>query len=950
MELPIPCHTKRKVSIFMNIRTQIAAVAGSLVLFPAYGNPLPVLDLDFSAAEGFSDDAVLEGIQSFNAQGGWKAGDTAGSGYAFCSNAWNRARNLASFTLETNESVIIETTLRLYDSDGTFSSGDAFMIGFAENAQHAGTNTPSIGSRLEIASDGGYEFGHNSSQFIVPASESGDWIKFTQIIYRDPETDQFSGYLSATNLTSGYDLGSIYDPWIQSTDDGSWGGNMRPSFRTWQNNGGTALQIDRWTVSTSTNSRPEIPVEPPEGTNTVIVTVDATRTRAIGGFTGFNRDTWFGIYQDTGYGDWYNIDGKDPNEWVYEDGNMLPSRGTWDFEKYWNGSGNTYFSEDPLRSGFLDTNEVYTSYSASRLIYAKNLAPHHRTVQSGAGHGRFAEFICWPSNLTHNVLTVSNHQSHAEATSAYFQKIHDVDALMPYWYEVMNESTIQNNFGWHWDSDAWDKLAEFHNAVADRMAIDWPEVKVAGPTDAYAFRDGEDSTFTTWENTNKKFVDLSGEKLGAYAFHAYEHDFTKADQGSHATVYDAQYSHFNVWSKGRLESFIDLWENEHEIRWGDRRPFVMSEYGILGWDDVNYFTYVKSCNAMLVKMMDRPDVMDKMSVFILMITGWDLSNRNAVFVWNYDTGQWERSPSYNYLHFWSDLNGDYLFNSSDSYHLLSRAFLDGHQLYVVLHNNYNNPFFVDLQNSLPQGTSVVSSEIKKMYGADGNLVFEDYAPLASLTNILLETESTAIVRLTLSGSPSLEAEYEDHYYGDKVLEDIEANVDQNFTIHIPAGVNDEVRGGTLFFSLHKANGFSVNPEITVNSTSITNVPDITHSAGVVRSWKQFAAEIPASVLQEGNNTVTLNFPASGGKITNVRLALVGDGKHFINGTPLPGGGMQIAVPTVTGRNYKVLRSSDLLLAGSWTEVDSFAGTGQIEIIEDSDALPQQFYKIEISTP
>jgi agarase len=482
------------------------------------------------------------------------------------------------------------------------------------------------------------------------------------------------------------------------------------------------------------------------------------------------------------------------------------------------------------------------------------------------------------------------------------------------------------------------------------MAVDWPDVKVAGPTDAYAYRDGDDSTFTSWKNTNQKFVDLSGNKLGAYAFHAYEHDFTTVEEGQHETVYDAQFSHFNVWSKGRLPSFIDLWDNEHEIRWGDRRPFVMSEYGILGWDEVNYFTYIKSCNAMLVSMMDRPDIMDKMSVFILSMTRWDPSNRNAMFISDDDGKSWYKSTAYNYLHFWGDLNGDYLFSSSDSYHLMSRSFLDGNTLYLVLHNNYNSPFAVNLQESLPTGTSIVSAEVKKLYGEAGNLVFQDYTTVPDLTDVRLETEATAIVRLTLSNAPELPMEFEDSFYGDRVLEDIQADIDHTFTIAIPSGVNDEVSGGTLFFSLHKANGFSYNPEITVNGTAITNVPDITHSDGVVRSWKQFAVDIPAEALQEGDNTVQLRFPFAGGKITSVRLALVGDGKHYIEGTPLPDGGMQVEFPTLTGRNYRVWRSNNLMQAGNWESVTNFTGTGQVAIIEDSAASPQQFYKVEVSTP
>lgn len=900
-----------------------------------------LFDVDFTAVEGFSEGAGFNNIASINAQANWMASDVGGLGYATNSANWTRARHYTGFTLEPGDSVVIETTLRL--SGTSFPDRAIYMIGFAEASVSVGSVTPSLGSTITSSSDGSYWFGSADSELqriTVPAPDAADWIKFTQVITRSATSNEFTGIVSAVNLTKGVDLGSASSPWTHSTSDGSWGGTMRASFRALQSEG-VELHLDRWSAST---------VEQPIQTFEVaVVNVDVTRKRAIGGFSALNRDTWFGIYQDTGYGEGRTVDGKDPEEWVYEDGNMLPSRGTWQFSSYWDGGGYSYFLEDPLRPGFIDTNEVYNTYSAGRLIYAKNLAPHHRTIMSGAGKGRYAEFICWPTNLTSGVLTVSNHQSHAEATSAYFQKIHDTDALMPYWYEVLNESDVPKNFGWHYDDDAWDKLAEFHITVADRMAIDWPEVKVAGPVDAWAYRDGKDGSFSSWNKANKKFIDLAGNSLGAYAFHAYEMDFTIAAQGSHATVYDAQFESSTIWSKGRIESFADLWENEHEIRWGDRKPFIISEYGVLSWDDVNYFSYIKACNSMLIALMDRPDIMDKMSVYIHCLAGWDPSQRLSMFITDDGGSTWYKSSAYNYLYFWSDLNGDYLFSSTDSYHVKCRAFLDGDQLYVILHNNYNEPFLINLQEALPTGTVVASAQVKTLTQSNGDVLYTPYAAVADLSTIVLDTEATAIVRLSLSNTPDLPVVYEENYYGNKVLEDINGGVDETFSINIPAGINDDVSNGTLYFSLHKTDGFSVNPAISVNGNSITNVPDITHSAGVVNCWKQFAVDVPVGHLQEGNNSIALQFPGSGGKITNIRLAVVGDGKHYISGTPLVGGGAQIEIPTVNGREYRLLRSANLV-AGGWTPVTNFAGTGTVELIDDPVASDQQFYKVEMFLP
>lgn len=196
----------------------------------------------------------LNGIQGVQAQSTWDAGDTAGTGYATSIGDWQRARNTTSFALSVGQSVIIETTLRLTDADGIYSNADNFEIGFAEIAQHTGSNTPSIGATIHTYADGSYWFGGGpvANQIAVAAANSTNWIKFTQVITRTATTGQFSIYASATNLTTGVDLGAVASAWTESTSDGSWGGSMMASFRTWANTQDTALQIDRWKVSVST--------------------------------------------------------------------------------------------------------------------------------------------------------------------------------------------------------------------------------------------------------------------------------------------------------------------------------------------------------------------------------------------------------------------------------------------------------------------------------------------------------------------------------------------------------------------------------------------------------------------------------------------------------------------------------------------------------------------------
>ncbi|MDF7826267.1 hypothetical protein P4B35_19725 [Pontiellaceae bacterium B12227] len=855
----------------------LAALALPLL---AAGNPQPVLDLDFTAAEGFSDGTTLDGTQSMNTQGGWKAGDTAGTGYAFSSNAWNRARNMATFTLAVDDSVVIETILRLSDHDGIYSATDSFRIGFAENAQHAGTNTPSIGSSIEITSDGGYQFGYEDAKITVDSAQATDWVVLTQTIFREAGTDQFSGYIAASNVTAGTDLGTLSNHWNQSTDDGSWGGSMRPSFRTYANTQDTALEIDRWTVVTSTNARPVYMPPPAVVTNDVTVTVDLTRKRSIGGVQTLDREQWFGVYHETGYGT-REVDGKSIDEWILEEGRMLPSRGTVDYHGYWANGSTTYYSEDPSRPGYINPAELTNHLGAvGRYVTALGIDPNHKTVFSGSGHGRYPDFMCWPTNQTHGVYTVSNHAAHGEAVVIAHANIQNAGGLMPTWYEVMNESSIQNNFGWHWDPGAWDKLAELHTGVADAMhASEFSNtVRIAGPTDAYPFRDGKDGDFSNWLGSDKIFIEKAGHKMDAYAIHTYEQMVTNS-----TSSFDDQFSVTEIWHQGRLASFIDLWENDHHLIHGGTLPFVFSEYGMLGnknpYGDRNAYYQVRSCNGILLSLMDRPDVVDKMSAFLMSQAPYNW-NQKRVFFASEDSGTTMYKTSYfEYLRFWHDLDGDYLFSETDNQHLTARAFLNNNDtLYVVMKNNFNAPFRMDLAALLPAGAATGAAEIQRIYfnGID-DVARDPFAPLASLNDVLIVPDETVMLRVPITGIPQLLVWEEYNHYGSGTLVPMVGSQAEAFSFDVPS---DQLNGnaeGRVNISLYSKIGFSgAPPQVSVNGTVVTNVPDVSFTDGAVRSWKQITVPVPAGILKQGANSVVITPTEGGGtkKITSVRLTTV----------------------------------------------------------------------------
>jgi len=722
-------------------------------------------------------------------------------------------------------------------------------------------------------------------------------------------------------------------------------------------------------------SVPAVSVPETAGPLPVTVHVDATRIRSIGGVSSLDRHAWFGVYHEAGYGNKV-VDGKKMDEWIWEEGRMWPSRGT---------IGLAEFPEDPARPSFIDPAAISNfTGKLARYVTALGYDPDHKAIFSGRGHGDFPLYMCWPTNLTRGVATVSNHLAHGEAVVRIFQRMDELGGLLPKWFEVTNESDIQKNFGWHWDADAWDKLAEYHNAVADAMhtSVFSNTVKVAGPCDAWPLRDGTGGDFLQWERTNKKFVHLSGGKIDAYAFHAYEKMDTR-------TSYESHLGRADVWHLGRLPAFLDLWQNEQFITWSNTLPFVFSEYGMLSdpVEEGNNFWKIRSSNGILLSLLDRPDVVDKMSVFIPSFAPYDLMSPRVFFASDDGGVTYRKTSNFEYLRFWHDLQGDYLFSTVDSRHLVQHAFLDGGtNLFVVMKNNFKDPIAVDIQTVLPPGASVGTAQLQRIYNAGDDIGRDPFSPVSGLESIPVNADETVMLKIGLSGLPVLPPWNETNLYANRTLVPMQTGQPEDFILNLPVGADRSGSTGRLYIGLYSFTGFSnALQQVSVNDVHLDAIPDLFDTSGAVRYWTQISIPVPAGILQAGDNTVRI-VPDQGDdlmKITGVRLAAVtpgypiqfdqwlaeygindpnedsdGDGftawEEYICGTHphqpnsrlqlLPSARTGFYFASETGRVYSVEAADDL--RSEWILLTSgISGTGGAVEFTDSDDVPSRFYRI-----
>ena len=194
------------------------------------------------------------------------------------------------------------------------------------------------------------------------------------------------------------------------------------------------------------------------------------------------------------------------------------------------------------------------------------------------------------------------------------------------------------------------------------------------------------------------------------------------------------------------------------MTWGHTLPFVISEYGLLDnpAGDSNAFYQIRSYNGILLSLLDRPDVIDKMSAFLPSYAPYNLASDRVLFKSEDGGSSYAKTSYFEYLRFWHDLKGDYLFTNTDNPHVLQHAFLDGNtNLYLVVQNNYNNGFEIDVNVNLPAGASVVSAEVQRLYEAGNDIARAPFSAVTDLNQVAIGIDETIMVSNRFNGSFSI---------------------------------------------------------------------------------------------------------------------------------------------------------------------------------------------------
>lgn len=461
-----------------------------------------------------------------------------------------------------------------------------------------------------------------------------------------------------------------------------------------------------------------------------------------------------------------------------------------------------------------------------------------------------------------------------------------VDGERPAFFEPMNEPFV------HAGDDVFNdqqpdaqlmrvRMAEWFGEVGKAFdnSPELADMKVIGYSSAWPSMELYD--FKHWEDRQKMFMDKAGQYMDAFAVHLYD--------GLNVTGQDNQRSGSNS------EAILDLIETYSYTKWGEIKPHAITEYGLIEkgfpaeYSDLKFIQAIKGQNHLVFGLLDRED---RLAISIPFTTGkaqWHITEAN-----NYEPygatlfrpvnvtptsnpnkpniGGWEYTSRINFYKLWKEVKGNRVRVHSSDPDVFVQAFLEGNHAYIGLNNIETNTKTValDFLNSLSNVKSVTIKKLKIFL--DKSPIYEEYTQTTLPETLDLLEGETVMFEIEMESSPVFtNAIRSQKYYTSKHLQTIVANQTYSFQFNgvaLGTGQGEAI----LRMGIGRKHNKSKAPIVKVNGTIVT----------VPTDWKGYdqanrddffgTIEIPVSMeLIQENNTITIQFPDSDGRISSLIL-------------------------------------------------------------------------------
>ncbi|SFB97565.1 Ricin-type beta-trefoil lectin domain-containing protein [Microbulbifer thermotolerans] len=466
----------------------------------------------------------------------------------------------------------------------------------------------------------------------------------------------------------------------------------------------------------------------------------------------------------------------------------------------------------------------------------------------------------------------------AKWAANYFKYYFD-DETRPKFYEPINEPFVHaDEFGID-DDIARKQITNLYKEIGkefDRQNID---TKVLGYASAWPSLELWD--FDHFNSRMKMFMDEAGPYMDGFSLHLYD--------GVNVTGANSQRSGSN------LEAILDLVETYSYVKWNKIKPLAITEYGGIEegygdtYSDVKSVQSIRSINHMLFQLMERQDRLLTSIPFISDKSAWHYSAENnwepyvAVLlrpdknsIVNGKPTRFIWTPRVHFYQLWSEVKGKRAYAVSDNPDIQVQAFVSGSKAYVALNSLSETNQWVDLGfvNDMGSVTNVRKKSLK-IY-TQSNPIYSDQSNLSAPSSVQLIPGETVVLEYSFNSPIEFTKTVDvNSYYSKSHLTPIVANKTLNFPIN---GIKVSEGTSVLKLSVGRKHGMSLKPVVKVNG----------HTVGVPNNWmggdqasrNDFFGSLHIPVnndILKSNNTISVTFPDTGGRVSSVVLKVVNGG-------------------------------------------------------------------------
>ena len=415
-------------------------------------------------------------------------------------------------------------------------------------------------------------------------------------------------------------------------------------------------------------------------------------------------------------------------------------------------------------------------------------------------------------------------------------------------------------------------IAEIGAAI-DRRGL---STRVIGYTSAWPMMHFWD--FGHWESRMKMFMDVAGPHIDAI-------DFLMMD-ATHMQQTDSRRS------GSRVEAMMDLVETYGAMKWGNPKPFAISEYGDVssGWPEGDTYSPARASaelnayNHFLFSLLGRQDRLLIAVPFITTKSPWFYQNPKnqgqpfSADLWRPDPEsivdgkptRFLETEKMEFYRLWRDVKGRRAVTKSSDPDISVFAFTDAPDAFICLNNfeDEKREVSIHLPDGLPE---IKSTELKRMFIPKQQAVQYTKKKINTLpSQLVMQPHETIVLHVTYASPLAPRSSVKTKtYYSDTYLQPIAAN--QNISFRIKGVGANESSTGTLRIALAREHDLSKMPRLTVNGRTVEFPNDWMGSDQTHRKGGFFGSipvSLPAGLIQE-DNEISLTFPDSGGRVSTV---------------------------------------------------------------------------------